>query len=230
MKLAILQELIQRYHKALKAPGADRLLTVHWETLEHWQQHWNTEADDLSTAWEKALTNSTSRRYWNREGFHPKEAIQTFIQMDPGAVRSAFTTLLDESKPLLLRVSRFRVLLDDLLEQFREIHPKSELNHHGHDDLSMITLYLSLQHPLLYSPFDYPAFAGTLQLLQSPQPADPYDLDRFVKVSKTIYTFLLREGGLLECHTQLRQSNRDYLGESLLMVYDFYQWSYRQKK
>lgn len=230
MKLAILQELIHQYHKALLSRDADRLITVHWETLEHWQTHWNVEAEDLSSVWEKSLQNTTSRRYWSREGFHPKEAIHTFIQAEPGTVRSAFSTLLDESKPLLIRVSRFRVLLDDLLEQHRALHPKSELNHHGHDDLAMITLYLCLQHPLVYCPFDFPSFAATLQLVQSPHPADPYDLDRFVKVSKTIYTFLLKEEGLLEKHTQLRQSNKDYLGESYLLVYDFYQWCSRKGK
>lgn len=220
MQLKLLRQQFEAYHRFLQSPKADQRLYV-WESQRIFQENWNLDAPDLEAMYHRSLENSTTRRLWKRENYEPKRLMRAFIRMEPDFVRSMFRELFDETKSIGLRAGRFVFYCDELLQSYKKANPRSIENNHYHGDYHMIFLYLAFRYPDRYSMYHFEYFVRTLEVLGVAELPKTHDLERFVKVSRTLYRLMEKEEHLLSAHRQ-RLRAEHYQEESYLLVYDFF--------
>lgn len=193
-----------------------------WESLFCFRENWDIDAQDFAAMYDRSLQSTRSRRLWKRESWTPKEIMLKFCAMQPEFVRSMFKNLFDEEKPVESRISKFRFCCDDLLEEYRERNKRSIENNHYHDDFQMVMLYLAFRFPEKYTLYDYPAFSKTMNLLGIPDIPNPYDIERFIKLTKILNTFLQKDKALLDLQKNRLLKNNLPPETNALLVYDFY--------
>lgn len=224
MQLKRLQHYLRQYRKYLLTPEARERRLYIWESQRIFRENWDMDADDWAAMYDGALQNSRTRRLWKREAYEPKRMMLELIRMQPDFVRSMFFDLFNEEKSLEGRVGRFVYYCDMLLQEYKDKHPRSVDNNHYHDDdYGMVSLYLAFRYPDRYTLYDPRGFRSLLEKLGSGDIPRANDMERFAKVVHTIYKFMQKEEGLLELHRQRLAEGLHYTGESLLVVYDFYQ-------
>lgn len=221
MQLKLIQHYLQEYRKYLASPAAQERLYA-WESQRIFQDNWDATARDFGEMYDRSLDNSQTRRLWKRENYEPKKRMQEFIALEPDMVRRAFEDLFDETKNVENRVDRFRFYCDDLLQDYKEKYPLSIENRHYHDDnYQMISIYLAFQFPDQYAIYDHEAFKILLQKIGSTDIPKAADFGRFVKVTRTLYNFMLKEPNILQLHQKRLHSKKHYMDESLLIMWDF---------
>ncbi len=224
MNLQKLQAAFSGFKKWLTGPEAAVRLHL-WESQAHFQQHWDLGATDGAAMYDRSLQNSRTRRLWKREQFEPKRVMLLFWQQFPDFTRQAFRDLFDESKAVDSRMDRFVFYCDQLLEQYRESKPHSiENNHYHNNDHRMSSVYLAFRYPEQYTLYDFDLFIASLQQLGVANLPKANELERFFKVSRTIFKLMSRDEELFELHENRLQKNLHYGGTSLLLVYDFCCW------
>lgn len=220
MQLQKIQAYITAYADWLATPAATERLP-YWETQANWQRHWDLDAPDLPTMYDRALNNLTNRRMWSRQAFDPKQMMRAFWEMDRHFVHSSFVELFNEAKGVHGRADRFVFFCGQLLQLYQDQHPRAKANSHGHDDdYGMVSLYLSCQYPTQYAPYSPAALRTLLQRLGAPNIPPAGDFERHVKVMRTLYTLLSKNETVLERHCA-RLRAEDYAGESLMLAFDF---------
>ena len=221
MNVKKLQAYIDLYKRFLEK---DRNLTgvYKYESVFHFQNNWDVDAPDFGKMYSASLKNSMTKRLWKREAWHPKEMMLKLIETDQEFVRRMFKDLFDESKAADQRISRFKFGCDEMLTDYKLKNQTSIENNHHHDNNEMILLYLSFRYPTAYCLFEYSAFRQTMELLGVPNLPGPYDVDRFLKLTKILNTFLQRNEPLVALHKARRQKPMYFGGESKLIVHDFY--------
>jgi hypothetical protein len=222
MQLKLLQQYLQAFEAFLASPQASQNLYI-WESQRIFQENWALDAADWPAMYERALHNSHNRRLWHREAYEPKRMMLELAKMQPDMVRHLFYDLFNEEKSLEGRASRMVYYCDALLEQYRELHPKTRDNSHYHDDgYQMAFLYLAFRYPERYALYDGERFRLLLEKLGSRDLPPAHDLERFAKVCLTLHKLLQKEDKLLALHRRRLREGFHYTGESLLLVYDFY--------
>ena len=221
MEVKKLQAKILEYKTFLKT---DRNLSelYKWESLSHFQEFWDIDAPDFGAMYDRGLRNSKTQRLWKRETWRPKEIMLRLIALEPDFARKIFRNLFDESANIETRISMFKFGCDEMLREFKHQNKTSIENNHYHDDLEMIFLYLTFQFPEDFTFFDFNPFINTLKLLGIQGLPTPYDLDRFLKLTKILYTFLKKDEELMEIHQKRLPVDRYYKDDSKLIVHDFY--------
>ncbi|MEL6844611.1 MAG: hypothetical protein AAFP02_15480, partial [Bacteroidota bacterium] len=144
------------------------------------------------------------------------------IATDAEFVRRMFRDLFDESKAADMRISRFKFGCDEMLGDYKLKNRASVENNHYHDDNEMILLYLTCRYPEQYCLYEYGAFRQTMERLGLRDVPGPYDVDRFLKLTKAMYLFLQKEEALIELHRQRRVSAGYYAGPAKQIAHDFY--------
>lgn len=224
MQLKRIQHFFGEYRKFLEQPGARNRMYI-WESQRIFQENWDMDAEDWPAMYDSALQNSQTRRLWKREAYEPKRMMLELARMQPDFVRHMFSGLFNEEKQLEGRASRFVYYCDMLLQEYKEQHPRSiENNHYHDDDYQMVSLYLAFRYPEKYTLYDAPAFTRLLELLGSGDIPRANDIERFAKVMQTLYKLMQKEEGMLDLHRRRLQEGLHYTGESLLVLYDFYQF------
>ena len=148
-----------------------------------------------------------------------------FIDRQEDFVRSMFRDLFDEDKSLEGRTSRFVFYCDELLTEYKTANPLSVENNHYHDDdFGMVSLYLAFRYPNRYTLYDPGGFRELLIKLGSQDIPPGNDIERFAKLMRTLFKFLNRDPELDKLHRNRLDAQWHYTGESLLLVYDFYQF------
>lgn len=194
-----------------------------YEIPKHFSTHWNLEASNPKVMFEHCFQNSHTRRLWKREGFRPLEAMDLFWELDPEMVQNMFRDLFRETTAIDGRIGRFVFHSDQMLSIYRKANPASIFNSHYHDrDYWMISLYLSLRYPDQYCLYPDTAFRKVLALVQAkPIETAMPDLERFFKVSRTLYALMKKEEGLIETHLERLDEKVHYTEPNLLLVYEF---------
>jgi len=148
--------------------------------------------------------------------------MEDLIDLQEDMVRQAFEDLFNEQRALDGRVDRFVFYCDELLAAYREAYPHRPVNNHYHsDDYGMISLYLAFRYPAQYTLYDPVIFRTLLQQLGVQNLPQSNNIVRYFKVANTIYKLMQKEAKLLPLHRQRLQEGTHYLGDSLLVVYDF---------
>jgi len=221
MQLKLIRQQFEAFRQYLQSRRGQKRLYI-WESQRIFQENWDLQVPDLAAMYDSSLENSQTRRLWNRENYEPKRMMLEFIRLAPDFVRSMFRELFDESKSLDLRCSRFVFYCDELLENYKKEYPhRIENNHYHDDDYHMVFLYLAFRYPDRYALYDFQAFFNTLKKLGVAQLPPTNDVERYAKVTRTLYNLMQKEEGLMQLHRK-RLRPEHYAGESYLLVYDFY--------
>ena len=195
MIISILKEKIKGFAEYLAKPGIiqDEPL-LFYETQFNFQKNWDISNPDLLNTYKNSLHNSQSRRFWQREKFNPKEAMQVFIEFDQEFVRLMFKDLFNESKDVAGRIDRFIFYCDELLSRIKS-NTEININNHNHD-IPFIYFYLAIRYPQEYAVYDINNFKNTLNILKAaniPEVADP---QRYYKTSLILNRFIKEETAL----------------------------------
>lgn len=221
MQVKKLEYYIDQFRQFLKQ-DKDFSEIYKWESLLCFQEKWDIDAPDFAAMFDSSLQNSRSRRLWKRESWTPKEMILKFCEIQPDFVRSMFKNLFDEEKAVESRISKFKFCCDELLSEYKDHHKRSIENNHYHDDFEMIMLYLAFQFPQKYTLFDHSPFSKTMSLLGIGDIPGPYDIERFIKLTKILNTFLQKDEALIELQKKRLLLNKINVEVGALLVHDFY--------
>lgn len=223
MQLKLIQQHIANYKKWLATPAAERNL-YKWESQRIFQENWDFDTLQFAEMFDKSLQNSTTRRLWHREDYAPKAMMLKFAKMQPHFVEAMFRELFNEEKQIGARVDRFAFYCDELLREYKQVHPTSiENNHYHNDNYGMISHYLAFQFPAQYAPYSLELFQHCMEKIGSRNLPRTNDFPRYSKVMRTLMTFLQKDEELLELH-QKRLREEHYQEKSQLLVEDFVQF------
>jgi hypothetical protein len=219
--------ILSRIHTAIEAYKKWLQSTRHhpfvykWESVQHFQQHWNLDTPDPAAMFEQCFFNSETRRLWQTEQWQPKRMMTEFWRYDPLTVRLMFDDLMNETREVEGRAARFLFGCDTLLRDYKKANPGSIENNHYHDDFRMIALYLAFRYPESYAPYDFAVFQQAMTRFGARDLPQANDLPRYFKVLRTLHTFLEKDaeiGPALQRHLHPR---RHFQGKTLLMAEDF---------
>lgn len=223
MRLKDLQAALEVYLEFLHSPAGNTHLPL-WEAQRLFQERWNPDAPDFAAMYDSSLDNTQTRRYWSRDDYQPKAVMLQFIKQQPDFTKQLFADLFREDRSIEGRMSRFVFACDELLKDHQERHPRDRQATHYHDDgYHVVSLYLAFRYPEQYSPYDAAAFTHTLHRIGASDIPATHDMERFVKVSRTLFKFLQQHPGIQAAHQARLDVVRDYTEPSMLLVYDFMQ-------
>jgi hypothetical protein len=212
MQLNLLNELVEDF-KVFKKTEEENQWFFYPQIQENFNKHWDLSHQDLASMYNLSLHSMHTRRFWNREAFEPKRVMLEFIKFEPEYVKHAFRDLFDESRNLNSRIERFIFYCDEILDLYKMAFPKSSIKAHYHDkNYEMPLLYLSLKYPDEYIPYDFECLIGFLQKVGSRQIPQTHDLERYYKVTKTIFSKIKEE-----------------IESPLFLVYEFFQFAAGRK-
>lgn len=222
MQLKQIQHYFGEYRNYLKSRAATTERLPIWESQRIFQENWDKDAGDWPEMYDRSLQNSTTKRLWKREAYEPKRMMLELMRMQPDFTRHMFIDLFNEDKSLEGRASRFVYYCDMLLQEYKEKNPRSIDNNHYHDDdYQMASLYLAFRYPDRYAYYDATAFRQMLEKLGSTQLPAANDVERYAKVTQTLYKLMAKEDGLLQLHQRRLQPGVHYTEESRLVIWDF---------
>lgn len=222
MQVTKLQEAIAEYKTFLRR-DREYVDLYKWESLRHFQEQWDIAAADFGQMYGRSLYNSQRQQLWKGPGWFPREMMLEIIEVAPDSVRDLFTGFFEEEWDAIMRISHFRDVCDELLQNHRDRPGLWRENDHYHGDNRMIFLYLAFRFPEKYTLFDYVPFRKTLSLIGTRDLPQAFDTDRFIKISRALYLFLQKDAELLDLHRKRRDPRVHYMGDSMLLVHDFYE-------
>jgi hypothetical protein len=192
-----------------------------WETVQHFQLHWNPADPDPAGMFDRSLQNSETRRLWQAGNWQPKRMLLEFWRLEPMTVRAMFDDLFNEQFAPENRISRFVFGCDNLLADYKKAHPTTIENNHYHDDYRAPALYLALHSPELYAPYDFQVFREALSRLGARDIPEVNDTGRYFKVLRTLMTFLDKDSGVAPAMQRHLVPHRHFQGRTLLVSEDF---------
>lgn len=224
MQLKLVKDFFDQFTTYLESEQKEDWLYI-WESQRIFQENWDLDSTDLVSMYDASLDNSKTRRLWTREAYEPKKMMLKFLADQGEFARSMFKDLYNESISLSGRAGRFVFYCDELLNAYLEKYPKARESSHFHNDgYQMISLYLAFRYPDQYAIYNGKAFQMTLKKIGSPDIPKSDDLERYAKVTKTIYKLIQKEPKILKLHQQRLDPEVHYTDESLLLVYEFYRF------
>lgn len=192
-----------------------------WESVQHFQNHWDLGTADPAAMFEGSFHNSETRRLWQTDNWQPKRMMAEFWRADPLTVRLMFDDLFNETREAEGRISRFLFGCDTLLRDYKRAKSTSIENNHYHGDFQMIALYLAFRYPESYAPYDFPTFQKAMTHLGARDVPQANDLARYFKVLRTLMTFLEKDGGVVPAMQKHLHPRRHFQGKTLLLAEDF---------
>ena len=193
-----------------------------WESVQHFQDNWNTDTPDPVAMFDACIQNSVTRRLWQSDHWRPKEMMRLFWKYQPLMVKAMFDDLFNETKDVEMRISRFLFGMDTLLQDYKRDHPTSIENNHYHDDYRMIALYLNFRYPDTYAaPYDFNLFSGALARLGARELPQANDIGRFFKMHRTLMTFLDKDPQVAALMKRHLNPKLHFQGKNLMQVVDF---------
>jgi hypothetical protein len=219
MNLRIIEDIVRQFKRRLAAEREFPLLYA-WESQRIFQEKWDPAAEDFGAMYEACLQNSTNRRLWKDQRYAPKEIMGLFIAAWPDFVRDMFADLFNESREVEGRMDRFIFHCDELLREYRELHPKFIETRHYHEDYRMVALYLAFRYPDQYALFDDEAFRRYMKTVQAKDPPIVADPGRSFKAMRVLYNQMAKDEELMELHYRRLDPGRHFMGKSLLLGWE----------
>ncbi len=221
MVVAKIQDQITAYKQWL-ASLREHPNTWWLESVQFFQDNWNMDTPNPPQMLDACFQNTFTRRLWQSDSWRPKEIAMLFYGYNPMMMKAMFEDLMNETKEVDMRISRFLFGMDTLLGDYKSDHPTSVENNHYHDDYRMIALYLAFRYPETYAaPYDLPTFAVTLERLGARDIPQVNDLPRFFKVHRTLMTFLEKDPEVARLFQKHIRPKHHYQGKNLAMAVDF---------
>jgi len=216
MNLKIINNYIAQYKNIASAPDYDgwRL----WELAHQFQTNWDMDAADFRQMFQNSFKINSP--LWYRDGYEPVKAMLRYIDLNEDFVRVMFLDLFNDDKDIAGRISRFQYQMDLLYKEERRKTQK--IMPHYHDDRKMIHTYLAFRYPDKYSLFDFPSFKLFMDKVGSKSAPQREDIERFVKVCKTLKTLILKDEELVELVKNKVSNITGGNNFSMLMIFELY--------
>lgn len=222
MRVAVLEEIIDKYSKALDTRYQYEHL--HWyESVQHFQQNWNLTATDFPEMYKSSLHNKVNKRLWQRQHYDAKLMMHKLLKFDPEHGRQAFLDLFNEQADIHIRLSRFDLHCESLMAGFREQNPLSTDTFHG-QDAQMISVYLAFRTPELYAIYHGDAYVKILKEAESRNIPAHDDLSRFFVFCKTMFTLMQRHPRVLQQHKNRLKRRGLFTVSDKLIITDLMLW------
>lgn len=189
-----------------------------YECLKNFQDHWDLGALDLKTMYDKSLTSNISARLWGGSQNSAKSVMLQFLEINKEFVRTMFRDLYNEDKDLGLRISRFKFHCSQMLEEVQQ--GGSKLNHHFHND-EEVSVYLAFNAPEKYNLFNYGPFNVMMNRLEAKNIPQEFEIERYFKLCKGLYTMLSKDEELLAIHQEKRSEDIYFGDNTMLLVHDY---------
>ena len=196
-----------------------------WESIQHFQDHWDLGASDPVAMFEGSFYNSETRRMWQTENWQPKRLMAEFWRFEPLTVRLMFDDLFNETREVEGRISRFLFGCDMLLRDYRKTQSKHIENNHDHGDFQMIAIYLAFRYPETYSPYDFSTFQKSMIQFGARDIPQGNDLPRYFKVLSTLQNFLEKDSEVVSAMQKHLLQRKHFQTKTLLLAEDFCRFS-----
>jgi len=218
MKVNLINKYKDKWKKHLLTDSSEEGL-YKYENLHNFRKRWDLSELDLSSMYAGSLKSSISGRLWGGTVDSPRSVMLQFIEHNKEYVRSAFRDLYNENKDLSMRVNRFSFHCDQLLEQVRTVSEKTD--QHYHESPQMTFLYLCFNDPDRYPLYNYPQFSHALELFETKSIPEKFEVERFYKLTKAIYTIISKDEELIKI-LQSRIPEAYGIEVNYLMIDDFF--------
>ncbi|MBL7825573.1 MAG: hypothetical protein JNJ57_03010 [Saprospiraceae bacterium] len=192
-----------------------------WESVQHFQNHWNLDVANPADMFESCFFNTENRRLWQTENWEPKRMMSLLWKFDPMTVRLMFDDLFNETKSIDGRIGRFLFGCDTVLRDYKKSKATSVDNNHYHEDYRMISLYLAFRYPESYAPYDFEAFQKTMTVFGARDIPLQHDLPRYFKALNTWMTFLEKDPEISKALARQLQPSKHFTGKTMLLAEDF---------
>jgi len=190
-----------------------------YECLNNFQAHWDLAELDLHTNYDSSFSSKISGRLWGGSQNSAKSMMLSFIEMNKEFVRSSFRDLTNENKDFSLRVNRFLLHCKELLAEYKTKVSDKAIDHlHEYDEAF---LYLCFIEPDKYPLYSYGPFKTMMTRLQVREVPEDFEIDRYYKLSKALYTMLTKDVELLELHKAIIQEYPSQIYPNMLIVDDY---------
>lgn len=193
--------------------------TYKWTALGAFEEHWNIGATDMGTMIDQSFQQGEGERLWSEKNDSSKSVIVEFAKMSPDITRDIFEDLYRETSDVVLRMDRFVYHCDQMLADLQKTRPSA--NYHYHDDFVMISFYLSVKHPELYTIYDYNNFKTLLTKLGAKSMPALKELDRYFKVTRIFQKFLTQDEELVEAYKEYLRKSENTPEINMILTHDF---------
>lgn len=156
-----------------------------YECLANFKQNWDIERLDFDQMYKASFSSKISQSLWVGRHFMPKQRMLDIIKSDDHFVRFMFQDLLDESKDLAMRVSRFMHHCDELLNDLMKV--KKNVIAHDHQNYKMISIYLSFTYPEKYCIYDFKLYRNAMEILGAQTIPEIHDHTKFQILMRSLY-------------------------------------------
>ncbi len=192
MNLKKINNLIDKYLKLLLVEDAIDVTIL--SEVQRFHDHWDLDNSDLILMMNKSLNIKSP--IWDRQDYHPIQSLFRYININDDLVRSAFKDLFDEKKEIVGRIGRFIFYLN----QLEKIDKKNNLSAPPsyQDDRKCAFSFLSFRYPDVYCIYNFTLFRDFMEYISVAELPVDSDLDRFIKVSKTIKLILDRNDSFIK--------------------------------
>lgn len=204
MKVPIIQSFIPILIQKIRSQPKEYL--AYSELKNNFDKYWDLDALDLSQMFDNIFKTHISKLIWKGDDWYPVEALQHFLKYDKELLRSIFKDLLNEKNDLNMRGARFVHHLDQLLRLHQ--NPRDGLLDHYHKDYSMIFLYLFLNYPETYAPYDKLNFDRFLLKAESKKRPTAPDPQHYKIITKAIKTVLFKNEEFLNEKSHWERKNQ----------------------
>lgn len=192
-----------------------------YESYSNFLTHWDLAELDLKSMYDKSFSSTISGRLWGGSKNSAKEMMLHFIDMNKEFVRSAFRDLTDDAKDPSMRINRFLLHCKELLSERRAKINDQTIDHlHGYKEAF---LYLCFHAPNKYPLYSYGPFKIMMQRLEVREVPEDYEVERYYKLCKALFTMLTKDTELLQLHTDQTLSYPSPIYPNMLIVDDFFQ-------
>lgn len=220
MKVHLIKELCQEFVQSLSDQQSFKYAYL-WEALMNYKSKWDIDAVDFVEMYTSGFSSAISNRLWRREDYYPFDNLKLCMQTDPSFTRSMFKDLINEKKDLNMRVNRFLLYCDQLLQIMQR--NGSNISTHYHDDRQMIMTYLSFEYPEKYTLYNQTGYIKALKRIGATKIPVAHDPQQFLIFTKVISKYLNETEGFEEISkVVLKDSGIDNYPESLLWTFVFY--------
>ena len=190
-----------------------------WTALGAYEEHWNIAAVDFATMYDAAIQQGEGERLWSDKNDSAKSVMIEFAKMNPIIVRDMFEDLYKSSSDIVLRMDRFVHHCDQMVNELQSVRPSA--NVHYHDNYRMISFYLAMKHPDEYVIYNFLEFKSLMTMLGAKTNPGLKEIDRFFKVMKTLYKFLIQDEELVAAYKAKLESQGTSPDLNLFLAHDF---------
>lgn len=191
-EVEIYAPLIARYQAMIKSD--DNIEEIYkWEALNHFQHHFDLEAEDFGDSLKEALAKQYNLLY-SRAVMFLKWCADRF----PEELRQAFRVLLDEERPLPDRFKEYESRCEGLVAKLKDQEQRDNIDHY--QDERSKAFFLAMYYPERYFIYKNEVYKYLIGLLGEPSEKAGRKYFHYRLIMESFHDILCRDEELLQLH------------------------------